>query len=101
MIIIAGTYVIDPADLDEARSAAAAMMGATAQEAGCLEYVFSDDITAPGTMKLFERWTDDDALAAHFTTPHMATFRAALGKIQLISRHVTIWRDVSDGEPLG
>ncbi len=102
MLIIAGTITIDPADIEAAREAAATMMAASNAEAGCIEYSFNERIGAPpGTLTLYERWTDDEALAAHFAAPHMAEFRAALGELTILGRDVRIWRGLDDGEPLG
>ncbi len=39
---------------------------------------FYADIADPDTFLLFEEWESDEALRAHFGTPHMAEFNGAL-----------------------
>ena len=48
-------------------------------EPGCEDYCFSVELNDPGVLRITERWRDMAALIAHFATPHMATFGAALG----------------------
>jgi quinol monooxygenase YgiN len=79
VIIIAGTISIDPDKADQAIADAVVMMKATHAEAGNLAYVFSLDPLAPGQIQLFERWTDEEALAAHSASAHMAEFRPKMG----------------------
>lgn len=81
MLIIAGTFQIDPAKREDTFAAAREMMAETLKEKGCHAYSFTSDLSDPSRMHLFERWESDDALRAHFTTPHMARFQAALAKL--------------------
>ena len=55
-----------------------ALVRATRAEDGCIDYSFAQDLTDPDVLVLFERWRDADALAAHFGTPHMATFQQVM-----------------------
>ncbi len=80
MLIIAGKFLIDPTKRDAAIAAASEMMAETHKEAGCHAYTFSADFSDMARIHLFERWESQSALEAHFTTPHMARFQAALGK---------------------
>lgn len=59
-------------------SAARTMGAATRAEAGCLDYRMAVDVERPEVLILVERWRDEAALRAHFQTPHMQEFRAAL-----------------------
>ena len=79
MIVIAGTVAIDPAKQKEAAEAAVAVMEGTRQEAGNISYTFSADLEEAGLFHVFEQWESQDALKAHFTAPHMATFQKAMG----------------------
>jgi quinol monooxygenase YgiN len=81
VLIVAGNLTVDPADIDRLQGAAAEMMAATRQEDGCIEYVFSVSMADPGTVQIFEIWESAEALEAHFTQPHMATFQAALADL--------------------
>jgi quinol monooxygenase YgiN len=81
MIVVAGRVVIDPAKREEGVRAATEVMEETAKEPGCISYTFSADLTDPGTFRIFEEWESQTALDAHFTTPHMARFGAAIGQL--------------------
>ena len=82
MLIIAGTFRIDPPQRDAAIAAAREMMTETHKEKGCHAYVFSADFADPALVHLFERWESEEHLHAHFATPHMARFQAALGSLR-------------------
>ncbi len=88
MLIVAGTITIDPAHVDDLRSAAEVMMAATLQETGCHEYRFSESLASPGTIQVFEIWQSEEELAAHFETPHMATFRRVLANLDVQGREL-------------
>ena len=78
MVIVLGTVEIHPDDVEAAVAVATALVEATRQEPGCIQYAFGRDIAVPTRFWLSECWRDGEALAAHFTTPHMAAFRVAL-----------------------
>ena len=78
MIVIQGFLRTSPENAGKLKDAAAALVAATRQEAGCLAYAFAEDIGEPGLVHIIERWADDDALAAHNKTAHLAGFMAAL-----------------------
>ena len=80
MLIIAGKFSIDATQREAAVAAASEMMAETHKEKGCHAYTFSADFSDPARFHLFERWESQSALEAHFATPHMARFQAALGK---------------------
>jgi len=82
MLIIAGTFRIAKETRDATFAAARAMMADTLKEAGCHAYSFTADLDDPTLMHLFERWESEDHLKAHFSTPHMAKFQAALGQLR-------------------
>ena len=79
MIVIAGQVALDPAQHGNAVAAACEMMRETRRESGCISYTFSADLEEPGRFRIFEEWESDDALRAHFASPHMARFQKAVG----------------------
>ena len=79
MLVIAGEIEIDPAHRTAAVTAALRMMEETRKEAGCISYSFSGDLADGGLFRIFEEWESPEALAAHFASPHMASFQAAVG----------------------
>jgi quinol monooxygenase YgiN len=99
MIIIAGTIELDPERRDEALvTAAPYMTGALTQE-GCEAYTWSADLNAPGRVEVFERWTREADLAAHFKGPHYLAMLKALGAFGLKSSDVSKYR-VDHREPV-
>ena len=79
MIVVAGSVRIRPETRQEAIQLAVWMARETQTEPGCITYRFSSDLEHPDTIHIFEEWTDQAALEAHFRTPHMAQFNAKLG----------------------
>ncbi len=79
MIVIAGHIQIDIAQRDNATAAALKVMEATRQEEGCISYTFSADLDDESVFHIFEEWESQEALGAHFATPHMAEFQKKMG----------------------
>jgi len=99
MVVVAGSIGIDPAKREAAIAAAKEVMAATRQEPGCRSYAFSLDLDDPGRFHLFEHWESQAALDAHFKTPHMARFNAAVAGLGM--REAAIQRyEVSKVGPL-
>ena len=72
MLIIAGTFEVDPARRDEFIAGREAGMRESRAEAGCIDYVMSADPIEPGRVYLFERWESKEHLA-----PHLARISAS------------------------
>ena len=47
----------------------------------------------PDTLIITERWRDNAAIAAHFASPHMAAFNAALAKAKLLEVSVKAYEN--------
>ena len=83
MLIVTARIAADAATIDALTPAIAAMEAASRAEDGCEDYTFCRELTDPNTIRIIERWASVEALQAHFATPHMATFREAMGKHDL------------------
>ena len=79
MIVIAGTGSLPSENTEAFMAAANEMAAASLAEEGNLEYVFS--VEAPGKIRFFEIWESEEALSAHFTTPHIAAFGATINDL--------------------
>lgn len=68
----------------------------TLEEPGCLNYDLHQSTTDPTDFMFYERWTSDEALAAHSTSaaPHRAALREKLGGMVAGAPSVTRWRRV-------
>ncbi len=78
MIVVNAKIVADENTIAAMKSAIAAMEIASRAEEGCEYYTFSVELNDPNVMRITERWLTAAALQAHFTTPHMAEFQAAM-----------------------
>jgi quinol monooxygenase YgiN len=65
VLIVAGTFTIEPAERDAFLASRHDGMRRSRAEAGCLEYTFSADPLDPTRVLLFERWEDQASLDAH------------------------------------
>lgn len=61
---------------------------ASRAETGCLDYVVCADPDEDGRLVVFERWSAEEHLAAHFGTPHIAEFRAAVAPYPRVARDI-------------
>jgi quinol monooxygenase YgiN len=90
LIAIIGEFDVHPEDATGVGDLMRTMMTETQKEQGCLHYAFSTDLATPNRFQLSELWESDEALAVHFRTAHMATFRAGLALLRI--RHRTVKR---------
>jgi quinol monooxygenase YgiN len=78
MLIVLAKAQVGADAMAAATAAIADMVAASNAEEGCIAYAFTQDVLQPGTIHIVEKWQDEAALAAHFATPHMAAFGAAI-----------------------
>lgn len=98
MILVAGTFEVEPARRDEFLASREAGMRRSRAEPGCIDYVFSADPLEPGRVVLFERWQDQASLDAH-----LAAMRARAeppSPVPVLAREVLHYEIASFG-PLG
>src|ERR1700730_10281418 len=65
MVIVQGTYRLDPADRDAFVAQSLEAMQTSRGERGCIEYVIAADPLDPGRAILSERWETMDDLNDH------------------------------------
>lgn len=65
VIVVIGTFDMSPADRTEFVGQRASQVEISRTEDGCLDYALSLDAYDPGRVRLIERWTTPEALAAH------------------------------------
>lgn len=80
MIIVNAIVEADPATIEKLKDAIRAVEAGSRAEEGCDDYTFSVELSDPSRMRITERWHHQDALRAHFATPHMAAFQAAMAE---------------------
>ncbi len=81
MIVVAGTASVPAENTEAFMAAATELAAATRTEEGNIDYCFS--VEAPGNIRFFEVWENEDALNAHFGTPHIAAFGGAISELNV------------------
>jgi quinol monooxygenase YgiN len=99
MLIVLAKAKVGEGALEQARTAIADMVAASNAEEGCIAYAFTQDLGDPAILHIVEKWQDDAALAAHFATPHMTAFDAAIAglDVQIIE---AVKYQADDGAPV-
>ncbi len=99
MILISATARIKADKREEVLAAAANMRQASLAEPGCRQYRFGFALDDSDVILVFEEWDDQAALDAHFRTPHMVEFTAALGEVLAGAPEITR-HEVTSSAPL-
>lgn len=84
MIIVMGHAKLGAGEIERLAEPIARQIAATRAEDGCLHYGYSRDVLDPDTLVVCERWRDNEAIAAHFASPHMAEFNAVLAGAKVL-----------------
>ena len=69
MIILAGHLKTSPDLVEELAAALNSLVADTVKEDGCLDYHFAIDDRTTGSILVYERWRDQDALNTHLALP--------------------------------
>lgn len=83
MIAVVAKLTVQEGKEDEFKAAGAEMVAAVkANEAGrTLQYSLTQSQKAPAEFYFIEAYADDEAMAAHGKTPHMAAFGGKIGAL--------------------
>lgn len=79
-ITVIATLTAKPGGETEIRNALRSLAAPSLAEKGCLLYELYASATDPTVFVTIERWTDQDALEAHWKTGHVASAFATAGK---------------------
>ncbi|PRD43428.1 antibiotic biosynthesis monooxygenase [Phyllobacterium phragmitis] len=96
MLLITGTVRLPPENLADAREAMQNMILASRAEDGCVDYRYAEDILQPGLIHVKEMWRDRVSLDRHFTSAHIAEWRAAWPGLGISDRNLKLYEV---GEP--
>lgn len=99
MVIVGGTFELEPTQRDAFLASRRDMMTTSRGEPGCLEYTFAADPIDATRVVLFERWENQAALDAHLVAVR-ANPQPSDTEITPITSSITIY-DVSGERPLG
>lgn len=91
-IIISGTVDLPAERLEPALEAAVPLIEGALGQDGCLDYDWCPDPRHPGRIRVFERWRDEAALAAHFQGQWYRRMREALGGFGILAAETAKYR---------
>ncbi|WP_313571360.1 putative quinol monooxygenase [Comamonas terrigena] len=91
MLLIVGTVRLPPENLERAKPVMQAMVQASRAEAGCLEYIYAEDLFVPGLIHVKERWINQVTLDAHFVSAHIQQWRASWEGLGIGERDLTVY----------
>ncbi|MDE2619119.1 MAG: antibiotic biosynthesis monooxygenase [Sphingomonadales bacterium] len=98
MLLVIGHLRFPPEARADALAALAAITTATRAEPGCLFYDFAEDVLEPDLFRVSEGWRDAAALREHWSSAHMATFRARREALGMSERVVTLYETAGPTE---
>jgi len=90
-LIVAGTVLVPPENLEALRPHMLKMLAASRAEDGCLVYSYGEDVGEPGLIRVFEVWRDQPALDAHARSAHVTAWRAAGAELGVADRRLTLY----------
>jgi quinol monooxygenase YgiN len=96
MLIVAGTFDVDPERREEFLASRTEAIKRSRGETGCLDYTFSADFLDPGRVRLFEIWESRADLEAHQAANRAAPSRAV--DVPVHARNVTYY-EIATSEP--
>ncbi len=100
MVIVGGTFTVDPERREEFLAGQLELMRISRAEPGCLEYTFSADPLDPDRVVLFERWATQDDLDAHLRAGDARRAAgAAPGGVTALSSSIILY-EVASERPL-
>jgi quinol monooxygenase YgiN len=77
MIVVVGRVQTNQGNRDELIRIGQQVAQASREEEGCIGYRLYEDTEAENAFVFIEEWANEEALQAHFATPHIAEFMGA------------------------
>jgi quinol monooxygenase YgiN len=88
VFIISGHMKFDPARREECHERMRTVAAASVTEDGCIAYGYAEDVSEPGSFRIFEHWASDEAFGAHCTSDAYNAFMAWIGEIGMLGADV-------------
>ncbi|MCC3701250.1 putative quinol monooxygenase [Rouxiella badensis] len=84
-IRIVAPLTVKPEFIEEVTTALLAVVSASREELGCLQYDLHREIDNPNNFVFYERWRSDEAIAQHEQSAHFKHFVSQIeGKLEKI-----------------
>ncbi|WP_232701952.1 putative quinol monooxygenase [Halobacterium wangiae] len=81
MIVLHATFPVEPDRREEALDLVETLVEQSNEEEGMLEYRAAIDVEDENTIRFFEQYDDEEALAAHNQTDHFQAFEERLSEL--------------------
>ena len=91
MVIVTGSILAKPETFEELRRLGLAHTQRSRAEAGCEHHAVHIDVENDLRLVFAERWTDRDALLAHFAEPNARAFIAQVRKLAAEPPSISIY----------
>jgi quinol monooxygenase YgiN len=78
MIVVVGRVSSDADKREELIRVGQTVAAASVEEPGCVSYRLYEDVGTPNEFVFVEEWESQEALQAHFATPHVRDFMRAI-----------------------
>jgi len=90
MLVITGTIVVgSAAEVGRVRDALAGRVERSRQDAGCIDYQFSQSLADPCEIRLVEKWASQGDLDAHLAIPD-PEFSEVLASADIRSARISV-----------
>ena len=83
MIIVTGSFVAKEGRLTDALALSLEHVRRSRAENGCISHAVHQDTENPSRLVFFEEWSDQAALAAHFSVPASRAFARAINELAI------------------
>ncbi len=83
-VYVVARFLAKADKVEELKAALESLVEPTRKEEGCISYQIFQNNNDPNEFTFFEEWASQDAINAHFTTPHV---QAALVKAPGLLSH--------------
>lgn len=95
-IVLIARLKVKPDKVEQARSAALAIVEASRSEAGCINYDIHQSIEDETVFFWHETWANKAAIDEHFATPFFQEFFAVVGEIAAEPPQIDLTRKITD-----
>ncbi len=99
MIIVTGSVVLRPDDLEQAVEISLAHVRRSRTEPGCLLHSVHLDVEEPNRLVFLEHWADRAALDAHFAVPGSGDFVRRVSALATEPPRIEIHETAEASEP--
>lgn len=101
MLIVLGSVLARPDSFEEAQRLAREHVARSRQEPGCISHAVQVDLDEPLRLVFVERWSDWEALRAHFRVPASAAFARDMARLGAAPPEMTIYEATPSAPPAG